>query len=218
MPEFHFTIPGTERLASLAGIKADLGLVLEYCDRMIQRYAGEHLKKDPFDIVGFTTPVDFLDWEALSTAACIAYARCFVTGIRNRLDESLLDVADPEFRDLHEFVLNLRNKHIAHSVNLFEENSVTIHVEDEFLSSKEICSVVPRHTRQAGVSLDTPMKLKALADWWLTRVEAESSREIQSVLGLAREMPLEQLRALSLLKSTSSEDRNSNIAKRRQRP
>ena len=51
-------IPEAERLASLIGIKSDLERVLRCCDRMMDRYSGPHLKKDPFDIVGFTTPLD----------------------------------------------------------------------------------------------------------------------------------------------------------------
>jgi hypothetical protein len=54
MAEYVFPVPGAARLASLAGIQSDLQQVVEYCDRMIERYAGEHLSQSPFDIVGFT--------------------------------------------------------------------------------------------------------------------------------------------------------------------
>ena len=218
MPEFHFFVAGAARLAGLAGVKADLDRVLEYCDRMIERYAGSHLKQSPFDIVGFTTHVDFIDWEALSTAACVTYARCFVSGVRQSLESTLLAGADAELRSTHEFVMHLRNKHVAHSVNSFEENSVTVHVEDSFKSSAEICSVVPRHNRQAGLSFDAPAKLKQLATWWLARVRAETALEMESVLGFARALPLDQVRALGALKESSSEDRLSSVGRRRAQP
>lgn len=133
MPSQHetaytFPIPAAARLASLAGIKSDLEQVITYCDRMIERDAGAHLKKTPFDIVGFTTPLDFVDWEALSTAACISYAKCLSSGVRQSLDSNLLSIAGRELKTLHDFAINVRNKHIAHSVNSFEENLVTLHI------------------------------------------------------------------------------------------
>ncbi len=57
---YLFAVPQAARLGSLAGIKSDLENVVQYCDRMIERYCGDHLKKSPFHIVGFTTPLDFL--------------------------------------------------------------------------------------------------------------------------------------------------------------
>src|SRR5260370_12586829 len=112
MAEYVFPVSGAARLASLAGIQSDLEQVVEYCDSMIERYAGKHLKRSPFDIVGFTTPVDFVEWEALSTAACVSYARCFLSGVRQSLEPGLLATAAAELRDTHEFMLSLRNKHV----------------------------------------------------------------------------------------------------------
>ena len=217
MPEFLFSHPDAARLASLEGIKADLDRVLEYCDRMIERYAGSHLKKSPFDIVGFTTHVDF-DWEALSTAACVTYARCFGSGVRQSLDEALLEDADSELRSTHQLVRHLRDKHVAHSVNSFEENSVTVHIEDSFQSSAEICSAVPRHNRQAGLSFDTPEKLQQLASWWLAKVRQETAVETERVVRLAQAMPLEQVRAFGTLKSSSPENRRSSVDRARRSP
>jgi len=218
MDEFHFSVPGAARLASLAGLRGDLSSVDGYCGRMIERYAGAHLKKSPFDIVGFTTHVDFVDWEALSTAASVAYARCFLSGVRQSLDPALLSQADVELRETHEFVLHMRNKHVAHSVNSFEENSVTVHVEDSFVSPSQICSVVPRSTRQSGFSFDLPAKLKRLAQWWLERVREEEAVETQVVLQLAKAMSLAEVRALGELKSSSAQDRRSTVGKRRIHP
>jgi hypothetical protein len=215
MTEYAFPVPGAARLASLAGLKSDLEQVVEYCDRMIERYAGAHLKKSPFDIVGFTTHIDFIDWEALSTAACVSYARCFVSGVRQSLNADLLVTAEAELRDTHDFILNLRNKHVAHSVNSFEENSVTVHVEDSFHSSSEIRSAVPRHNRAVGLPFDAPAKLKQLAAWWLNKVTDEISIELAKVISLAQSMPLDEIRAFGVLKSSMSDERRSNVGKRR---
>ena len=221
MPEFLFSVAGAARLASLAGIKADLDRVLEYCERMIERYAGSHLKTSPFDIVGFTMHVDFIDSEPLSTAACVAYARCFVSGVRQSLDATLLQGAESELRGTHELIMNLRNKHVAYSVNSFEENSVTRarrRLEDFFQSSAEICGAVPRHTRQASLFLEVPSRLKQLTSWRMSQVQVETAAETERVLGLARAVPLEEVRALGQLKQSSSEDRQLHISRRRGQP
>ena len=60
LTEHVFNFPVSERLASLAGMRADLQQVKAYCERLIERFSGPHLKKSPFDIVGFNTPLDFL--------------------------------------------------------------------------------------------------------------------------------------------------------------
>ena len=182
---------------------------------MIERYSGPHLKKSPFDIVGFTTPVDFIDWEALSTAACISYARCFLSGVRQSLDSNLLSTAEPAFKKLHDFVIDFRNKHIAHSVNSFEENTVTVHLGDSFKSSQDIQTVTPSHTRVAGLSFNAPEEFKHLAQWWLRKVEEEMSLEKAKVLRAARAKSLSDLKAYGTPKSRSAEDRNADVGKRR---
>jgi hypothetical protein len=213
--EYLFRVPAAARLASLVGLQSDMQMVVRYCERMIERYAGKHLAKTPFDIVGFTTHVDFVDWEALSTAASVAYSRCFLSGVRQALNA---DELGPSFRLLHDFVLALRNKHIAHSVNSFEQNCVTVHVSSRFLSPAEIDTVTPSHQRQTGISFDIPVKLKALAEWWLDRVAHEIAHEQKVVLQFARATPLSEIRAQDTVKSTSAVDRSANVGKRRQHP
>lgn len=215
---YTFPIPAAARFASLAGIRSDLQQVITYCDRMIERYAGPHLKKTLFDIVGFTTPLDFVDWEALSTAACISYARCFSSGVRQSLDSDLLNTADIELKTLHNFVVNFRDKHIAHSVNSFEENLVTVHIGEYFQSSQEIETVAASHTQATGLSIEVPAKLKGLAQWWLAKVDEEMTVERAKLLRIARDTPLSELKAHGVPLSSSPTDRTGNVRKRRSSP
>src|SRR5687767_7424704 len=61
--------------------------------------------------------------QAYWTAAVITYIRCFTTGIRSRLTES--DLArlplEGEVVEFHRLLKDMRDKHIAHSVNPFED-------------------------------------------------------------------------------------------------
>lgn len=59
--------------------------------------------------------------RALIGAGTVAYARGFKSGVRVSLDSDLLAAACPSFdRALHDYLVDLRDKHIAHSVNAFE--------------------------------------------------------------------------------------------------
>jgi hypothetical protein len=64
-----------------------------------------------------------LESKALIFSGVIGYARCFKTGVR----PMLLDLADVARKgilvdlEIHKYLLSLRDKHIAHSVNDFED-------------------------------------------------------------------------------------------------
>lgn len=209
--EYNVTLPIAARLADLAGIKADLERVAAYCERMVARYSGAHLAKTPFDIVGFTTPIDFDDWEALSTATAVAYGRCFATGVRGRLNSLVPEMPDQPLRELHDFLIALRNKHVAHSVNAFEENSVGVHISSDYTSSDEITTVIPRHTRQSGFQIDMPSRIIQLVEWWQRQVDAAIDAERLEVLRTLQGMPLEDIRKMGVF---VSEDRRVDSSRR----
>jgi hypothetical protein len=60
--------------------------------------------------------------KALIFSAVVAYARPFKTGVREiKLDKSLFAPLKEKFSaTLHDFLVDLRDKHVAHSVNEFE--------------------------------------------------------------------------------------------------
>lgn len=55
--------------------------------------------------------------NALWNSAVIAYARCFASGVRRQLTDQDIDAIPGDGRVIHERVIHMRNKHIAHSVN-----------------------------------------------------------------------------------------------------
>jgi hypothetical protein len=213
--EYNVVIPEAARLASLMGAKADLERVLAYVERMIERWSGPHLAKSPFDIVGFTTPVDFDEWEALSTATAVAYARCFMSGVREELPEDDVKLGTSEIIATHAFLMAFRNKHVAHSVNPFEQNTVGVQIADTFASASEIESVTPRHTRQNGFSFDEPPRVRNLAKWWLERVSADISRETIRVRDILRKMSLDEVKLAGELPSHAVDQKRDVRIRRR---
>ena len=92
-------------LANWLGINIDLAFVCATCDRLL-----------------VTDKEDLVLVRALTTAAFVAYARCFKgnEGVRVGLDET--DLAGMgDVLGLHRYVVDMRDKHIAHSVSPFEQ-------------------------------------------------------------------------------------------------
>ena len=193
--EFQFNIPEATALASYMGAQSDMRQVKIFCDVLIERYAGDHLKKSEFDIVGFSTPIDFDEWDAFTAAACIRYARCFKTGVRIALDPLDVASAKPDYVELHEFVIALRDKHIAHSVNAFEDNVVMVTIRDDFQSALQVDTVSARHTRRSGLAMRDPARLKDLSQWWYDHLEVLIRAERTRLLEIARRTPIADLRA-----------------------
>jgi hypothetical protein len=99
-------MPEAEMLASYASIEYDL--------RAARRFAQCQLDQHKEG-----------SWEysdAFTIAALVMYSRPFVTGVRHRLDNAALNTFTPEQRAKHEYFRAVRDKHVAHSVNAFEES------------------------------------------------------------------------------------------------
>lgn len=112
-------LPEAPRLADLAGIEWDLKFAQEITEHIdeVQRDPRAHHPRLA---------------EALFTAAIVRYARCFKGGKRREVEcAELLAGLEPEQRKLHDDVLTIRDKHVAHSVNAFEEGFVDAVVSDD---------------------------------------------------------------------------------------
>ncbi len=177
---YRFLNSKTKRLASLAGADFDLRTVVDFCKRLES-------------LLEIKNP-DFVLYDALSSAAVIRYGRCFKKGIRDRLFAETLTNSPTQLLETHEYIIALRDKHIAHSVNPFEENDVTVQIADHFVSSREISSVNTAHGRAIGLSFEKPGQLHALADWWLAWLKTEMKKERRALVVLARTIPLEELK------------------------
>ncbi len=124
MPITHWPVPLDDlpeapRLADLAGIEMDLRFAHEISEHIaeVQRDPRAHHPRLA---------------EALFAAAVVRYARCFKGGKRREVEcEELLASLDPEQQQLHDDVLTIRDKHVAHSVNAFEEGWVDAVVSDD---------------------------------------------------------------------------------------
>lgn len=94
--------------ADLFSVSNDLSFVLGATDRLL----AEFNKPD--------NPQDTVIVRALWSAATIAYMRCFGSGKREGLQTEIFH-ALPDADTAHQHIKDTRDKHVAHSVNAFEE-------------------------------------------------------------------------------------------------
>lgn len=174
---YRLPVPEARRLASLESIRHDLNGVIEYCDRL------EQLKSQGSD---------FTLWEALCAAMVVRYARCFSPGARDWLAHDLLDGASAAQRDLHTYVIAVRSKHVAHSVNGFEETDVTVMVRED---DNTIHSVSAAHGRVVGLSFEKPLLIRELAQWVLNHVAGQIDVERPSLLAIAHRVGVEKIKS-----------------------
>ena len=98
----NLDISGAERLHSLAGITNDLQACLSSLEQLSK-----------------VLLIDTEITDAFLTRALVRYARCFKTGIRTVKATDLTSSFTSEDLVSHQFFLDYRDKHIAHSVNDF---------------------------------------------------------------------------------------------------
>lgn len=179
---YRFPIPEARQLASWEGVVQDLTGVLEYCARL------ENLRSEPFDSVL---------WEAVCAAAVVRYARCFSTGSREPLSRTLLSSAPEHLRTTHEYVVAVRSKHIAHPVNEFEENDVTVMLRDA-PEGTEISGIGAHHSRVSGLAFGDPARLQELAEWVVKAVRQKIAEERPRLLEIAQQRGVEAVKAFGL--------------------
>jgi hypothetical protein len=187
---YPIRLEGAALFASLEGIKNDLFRVAQYC-----RYLHDH----------GVFKLDFLVWEAMSVAAVIAYARCFGPGVRAPLPKDFFDQAPYYLLAAHEHFIALRSKHIAHSVNAYEENIPSAQVGSHFQSAAEIEHLHVTQSRVIGLATDEPEKLLELVAWANAKIELMVAEEKAKLLPLVQSCDLEQLRQRGTWQPTRSD-------------
>jgi len=185
-------------LADLTGIKVDLQSTIRLCNLLIKRFEASDYESD------------FLD--AMSTAILVRYSRPFVSGVRRKI--RIEDVhLDKEEIKKHNWLLEMRNKHIAHSVNAFEENKVVGYYVRERPEEKGITSISVQHGRIISLSYADVKALIELANKILAYVGEEIKKEKSKVLALVQQRDFNEL--LRLSKQTAFNPSMAKVDKRR---
>jgi hypothetical protein len=93
----------------------------------------------------------------------------------------------------HERLRLFRDKHIAHSVNAFEDNQPVARYWVERVNEEGITAVECNHTRISGLSSADLEAVLELTTAMLAYVESNLQTEKAKVLGIVRKMPLQKI-------------------------
>ena len=133
---------------------------------------------------------------SLYCAAAIFYRRCFSTGVRKRLRLELTSELDADTRADHDLFLAVANKHLAHSVNSFEETKVVLALERSEGKAARVVGVTPGLSR---LSSHNPKQLERFSRL-IANVRQLLDKELQAlghrVASEAAQVPVEELLAL----------------------
>lgn len=172
-------IPEGARLADLNGVSSDLESAREMAQSLLKEMES-----------------DSTNWqlvEPYSIAIVVKYSRAFVTGVRDRLGEEELSGLSIEQRTAHDRLRAYRDKHVAHSVNAFEENVPRAYYCAERVQEEGITSISCGHGRVASLSSADLYNVVELTTLLLNHVNSLMSQEKERLLAIVRSMPLDSV-------------------------
>lgn len=126
--------------------------------------------------------------DALASSAVIRYARPFSNGKRQRLTIKDLSLITKEDKQLHDFLLIVRNKHIAHPVNMQETHSVQIGYTTDELGNEYVTSVSTASAYQIPFSVEQTKQAKDLCLKWMRYLHETRQKECSDLLAIAKKL------------------------------
>ena len=172
-------LPEAADLADLTGVRYDLDSARNLARRLKKLLGSRQYDSELVD--------------ALTTAILVRYSRSFVTGVRKRLKDDALGMLTDEQRKKHDQLRAWRDKHIAHSVNAFEENRPVARYWVERVRDEGFVSVECNQTKVIGLGEADLDDVIELTTTLLTYVDAHLATEKTRVLGIVRSMAIEAL-------------------------
>jgi hypothetical protein len=171
-----------KEFADIASIVQDLNLCMKMCERLIESL--DSGREDP------------VLQASLWTSAIIGYARCFATGKRFGISDKYLSRLNGDPVGAHKFFMNMRDKHIAHSVNPFEQTKIGLVLSDPEMGKKVIgiVNISQRHITATKNGVDTLRRLCGVI-----RDKLANDLEVcrQEAIKAGESLPIEQLYAKS---------------------
>ncbi|GAA5122686.1 hypothetical protein GCM10023339_41440 [Alloalcanivorax gelatiniphagus] len=133
--------------------------------------------------------------EGLWIAAVVTYGRAFNQGVRNaeRVDISFMDHNE---RGLHDYVIALRNKHFAHSVNRYEEVITLAYLTDSAFESRAATRVGQTHVSVYSARPELAEALSALAAKLVRRCDLRVRTLHKAIGAELAELGLDSVHAL----------------------
>lgn len=201
----HFDHEEAAELSQLESIRHDLVSTVHLCEFFAAQCAQSEHGYACSEIT-----------DAFSTAILIRYSRAFVSGVRRGLGEDALQALTPEQRANHEHFRAFRDKHIAHSVNAFEDTKIQARFCLERVEQEGITGVSAAHYRVVGLCSKDISDILQLCSVLLKYLDGAIQVEKMRVLNVLRAMPVAEV--LSRPSAPLLVPDHSKVSKRRPGP
>ena len=165
--------------ADLGAIVQDLGSVMTICLRI------EKLMK--------SNSKDHVLIESYWTTAVIKYSRCFKDSKRFGLDESVLDGLAGDPHGAHKYYLDMRDKHVAHSVNAFEKNCAGLVLTPEDSKEQKVIGVAALSMKHSVADKKGVHQLGVLSKVLLKKVCDIAKQYEDKTLAKGKKLPIREL-------------------------
>jgi hypothetical protein len=174
-------LPSAQELADLASIFQDLAFVIECCDRLLDLL--ESSDRDPVMA------------QALWSSALVAYVRCFGSGKRFGLDADIVEQVglEGEVRTWHQYLRNMRDKHIAHSVNPFETVIIAAVLTPEDKGDRKVEGVALLSLKHMAAAEQGVYQLRQLAKALRRKVGESCEAQREKVWADAKALDIRKL-------------------------
>jgi hypothetical protein len=173
-------IPESALLADYTGIFNDFRVTSQMAKDLDELMHGE--------------PPDWKYGEALTIAILVKYSRPFVSGIRLSLGSADMNSAlNAEQLEKHRALREYRDKHIAHSVNSFEESEPVARFWDDRVSTEGIDSIECNHIMVVGLGSSDLADVVELCNVWMAYLDPKINAEKAKLLQLVRALPVAEV-------------------------
>lgn len=171
MAEYNYVnlnLPESDRAFDLVGMQIDLDncrkLSIEYIEFVdgLERGISEVVK---------------LNIECHATTILVKYGRCFKGGVRSKVQQELFATITEPNLSIHNLAIDIRDKHIAHSVNDLEEHRVRVYLHPEE-TGRGFGSVNLESHHLKAPSTEFFKKLVGLVDMHLSWIRKQKYEEL----------------------------------------
>lgn len=183
-------MPEADKLAAYTGIDYDFSSASDFASMLLASIqSGDYSLAEPMTI-----------------AILVRYSRPFLSGVRMHLGQEALNSLNEEQQIRHKYFMAIRGKHLAHSVNEFEENQPVARYWAERVYDEGIESISCNHTRVIGLGVRDLQFLLEIIAILRKHVNGVLVRERATVLAVVRSKPLDEILSGGKLPKAPSTD------------
>lgn len=173
--------PASELLADLASLRRDFEMAHQFL---------RHFAELPQDEVEPDSPN-----QSFWISALTMYGRAFAKG-RRHAARATPDVYDDSDLEAHRFLIDIRNKFVAHSVNAFEQAAIFAIIADSPDGGFTVQGAGSQHSSFARLSRKRALQVSKMCEVQLADIDARMATAQKAVMAEVRDLGEERISRL----------------------